>query len=124
MGEAKCLIFPSEWYETFGRVAIEAYSRSTPVIASRLRAIAELVEDGRTGFCFEPANAHDLARTIDVAHASTSQLASMRLEVRREYEMKYTAERNYQQMMSIYERALADPWPGENPSGQQAVLGR
>jgi glycosyltransferase involved in cell wall biosynthesis len=109
MGEAKCLIFPSEWYETFGRVAIEAYSRGTPVIASRLGAIAEVVEDSRTGFHFEPGKADDLARVIDVAQRSTSQLSSMRLEVRREYELKYTAERNYRQLMSIYERAIANP---------------
>jgi glycosyltransferase involved in cell wall biosynthesis len=109
MGTAKCLIFPSEWYETFGRVAIEAYSRGTPVIAARLGAIAEIVEDGRTGFHFQPGKAEDLARVIDLVQTSTSQLASMRLEVRREYELKYTADRNYEQMMSIYERALANP---------------
>jgi glycosyltransferase involved in cell wall biosynthesis len=108
MGEAKCLIFPSEWYETFGRVAIEAYSRGTPVIAAKLGAIAEVVEDGRTGFHFQHGNAQDLARAIDLAQASMSQLASMRIEVRREYELKYTAERNYHQMISIYERAMAN----------------
>jgi glycosyltransferase involved in cell wall biosynthesis len=109
MGAAKCVIFPSEWYETFGRVAIEAFSRGTPVIAAQLGAIAELVEDGRTGFHFQPGNAQDLARAIDLAHASTSQLISMRLEARREFELKYTSERNYEKMMAIYERAIANP---------------
>jgi glycosyltransferase involved in cell wall biosynthesis len=109
MGEAKCLIFPSEWYETFGRVAIEAYSRGTPVIASKLGAIAEVVEDGRTGYHFQAGNAQDLARVIDTVQASTSQLAAMRLEVHREYELKYTPEKNYAQIMSIYERAIANP---------------
>ena len=109
MGAAKCLIFPSEWYETFGRVAIEAFSRGTPVIAAELGAIAEVVEDGRTGFHFQPGNAQDLARAIDLVQASPSQLASMRLEARREFELKYTAERNYEQMMAIYERAIANP---------------
>jgi glycosyltransferase involved in cell wall biosynthesis len=108
MGKAKCLVFPSEWYETFGRVAIEAYSRGTPVIAARLGAIAELVEDGRTGFHFQAGKSEDLARVIDLVQANTPQLASMRIEVRREYESKYTADRNYEQMMSIYERAMAN----------------
>ncbi len=109
MGAAKCLIFPSECYETFGRVAVEAFSRGTPVIAVKQGAITEIVEDGRTGFHFQPGNAQDLARAIDLAQASPMQLASMRLEARREFELKYTAERNYELMMAIYERAIANP---------------
>lgn len=109
MGTAKCVIFPSEWYETFGRVAIEAFSRGTPVIAAQLGAIAELVEDGRTGFCFQPGNAQDLARVIDLAHSNTSQLISMRFEARREFDLKYTPERNYEMIMAAYEKAIANP---------------
>jgi hypothetical protein len=42
MGEAAFLVFPSEWYETFGLVAIEALAKGTPVIAANIGAIAEL----------------------------------------------------------------------------------
>ena len=109
LGGAGALIFSSECYETFGRVAVEAFSRGTPVIASRLGAMAEIVEDGRTGFHFQPGDARDLARVIDLAHGSTQELASMRLEARREFELKYTAERNYELMMTAYEHAIANP---------------
>ena len=36
MGEALFSVFPSKWYETFGRVAIEAFATGTPVVASRI----------------------------------------------------------------------------------------
>ncbi|MEK7243547.1 MAG: glycosyltransferase [Thermodesulfobacteriota bacterium] len=36
MKEARFLVFPSEWYETFGRVAAEAFACGVPVIGSRL----------------------------------------------------------------------------------------
>jgi len=49
-GEAACLVMPSIVYETFGRTIIEAYAKGTPVVASRLGAMAELVHDGRTAF--------------------------------------------------------------------------
>jgi glycosyltransferase involved in cell wall biosynthesis len=39
MGESKFLIFPSKWYETFGRVAVEAFAKGTPVIASKIGAM-------------------------------------------------------------------------------------
>ena len=46
MRGARCVVFPSEWYETFGRVTAEAYAAGVPVVASRLGAMAEIVEDG------------------------------------------------------------------------------
>ena len=49
MGEAEVLIFPSKWYETFGRVAVEAFAKGTPVIGSNIGAIGDLIEHGRTG---------------------------------------------------------------------------
>ena len=109
LGRATALIFPSEWYETFGRVAAEAFARGTPVLAARIGAVAEIVEDGRTGFHFQPGDARDLARVIDLAHGSPQKLASMRSEARREFELKYTAERNYELLMAAYERAIANP---------------
>ncbi len=60
IGEAKFLIMPSEWYETFGRTLMESFSRGTPVIASRMGAMNELVEDGFNGLSFEPGDADQL----------------------------------------------------------------
>src|SRR5919107_3263037 len=40
MKDASVLIFPSGWYETFGRVAAEAFATATPVIAADIGAIA------------------------------------------------------------------------------------
>jgi len=107
MARSKCVIFPSEWYETFGRVAAESFACGTPVIASRIGAIAEIVDDGRTGFSFRPGDWQDLARAMTVACSCPGKLAGMRIEARREYELKYTPERNYSLMMAIYERAIA-----------------
>ncbi len=64
MKSARLLIFPSEWYETFGRVIAEAFACGVPVVASRLGAMRELVEDGRTGLHFTPGDAADLAAKI------------------------------------------------------------
>jgi len=39
------LVVPSVWHETFGMVAIEALSSGTPVVASRIGALVEIVDD-------------------------------------------------------------------------------
>ncbi len=102
MGEATVLIFPSKWYETFGRVAIEAFAKGTPVIASNIGAIAELVDPGRTGLHFRPGDPQDLAQKMEWVLSHPAELAEMRREARAEFEAKYTAEKNYRQLMEIY----------------------
>lgn len=106
MADAEMLIFPSEWYETFGRVAVEAFAKGTPVVAANTGAIAELVDDGRTGLLFEPANVDDLQAKIEWAWNNPQRMAEMGREARCEYELKYTAESNYQMLMDIYARAI------------------
>ncbi|KAI9132538.1 glycosyltransferase family 4 protein [Acaryochloris sp. CCMEE 5410] len=105
MGEASFLIFPSKWYETFGRVAIEAFAKGTPVIASQIGAIAELIEHKRTGLQFQPGDSLDLAEQVEWALSHPDELQQMRLEVRQEFEAKYTARANYQQLIEIYRMA-------------------
>lgn len=106
MGNAAVLIFPSKWYETFGRVAVEAFAKGTPVIASKIGAIAELVDHGRTGLHFQPGHAEDLVNQVEWLMTHPQELSKMRQEVRAEFETKYTAADNYQRLMNIYQLAL------------------
>jgi glycosyltransferase involved in cell wall biosynthesis len=55
------LILPSIWPENLPVSITEAMSAGIPVIASHVGGIPELVENGKTGFLFEPGDAWDLA---------------------------------------------------------------
>lgn len=74
LDRARCLLFPSQWYETFGLVVSEAASRGIPAIVSDVSAAAERVRDGITGMVFrsgDPAAlAHCLAAAGDTARLS------------------------------------------------------
>jgi glycosyltransferase involved in cell wall biosynthesis len=107
MGNAAFFVFPSEWYETFGRVAIEAFAKGTPVVASNIGAISELIDHQRTGLLFNPSDPTDLAAKINWLLANPDALSKMRQEVRAEFEAKYTAADNYKRLMEIYESALS-----------------
>jgi glycosyltransferase involved in cell wall biosynthesis len=106
MGRAACVVVPSEWYETFGRVIVEAFANGTPVIASRIGALAELVEHEQTGLHFEPGNHHDLIAKITWAFAHRDRLAAMGRSARRKYENGYTPRTNYELLMNIYSMAM------------------
>jgi glycosyltransferase involved in cell wall biosynthesis len=103
---ARFLVFASEWYENFPVTIAESFACGTPVISSRLGAMQEIVSDGRTGLFFTPADSEDLAAKVEWAWTHPEQLRTMGLQARCEYEAKYTAEKNYPQLMEIYNRAL------------------
>jgi glycosyltransferase involved in cell wall biosynthesis len=106
MGDAAVLIFPSLWYEGMPKTIIESFVKGTPVIASRLGSMAELVETGRTGALFTPGDANDLAGVVARTLGEASQLRLMRSLSRSEYERKYMVDRNYRMLLDIYRTAL------------------
>jgi glycosyltransferase involved in cell wall biosynthesis len=115
MRNASVLIFPSVWYECAPMVIVEALACGLPVIASDLGSIPEFVLDRRNGLLFRPGDAEDLAAKVRWAFGHPQELAAMRVAARREFEEKYTAERNYKMLMEIYERAI------ENSRRRRAV---
>jgi len=99
------VIFPSEWYETFGRVIIESFACGIPVIASRIGAMQELVSDHKTGLLFMPSDKNDLIKKVNYLWGNTEVLKQMGENAKAEYMLKYTEEINYEQLMSIYAKA-------------------
>jgi glycosyltransferase involved in cell wall biosynthesis len=105
---ARILILPSKCYETFSMTIAEAYACGTPVIASRLGAIQEIVHDGRTGLLFTPGDADDLARKVEWAWTHPNEMREMGQNALAEYQAKYTAERNYKMLMDVYQQAMQE----------------
>jgi glycosyltransferase involved in cell wall biosynthesis len=100
MREARVLIFPSEAYEGAALVIIEALACGLPVVASDLGSAP------RSGWVFRAGDPADLARAVRLAFSTHGDVA-MRAQARQEFEEKYTADRNYEMLMAIYERARA-----------------
>ena len=107
MVAASALVLPSIWYENFPRTLVEAFGCGLPVIASRIGALAELIDDGVTGFLFEPRDADDLANKLRWANAHPAEMARMGRAARSHYEAHFTADGNYRQLMAIYNEAIA-----------------
>ncbi len=105
INNARFVIIPSVWYETFCMAIAESFACSTPVICSRLGVMQELVADRRTGFHFAPADAEDLAAKVEWAWTHPDEMRVMGIAARAEYESKYTAETNYPQLMEVYQKA-------------------
>jgi glycosyltransferase involved in cell wall biosynthesis len=63
MGRAVATVVPSR-HEAFGLVNIESLAVGTPVIASRVGGIVEIIRDGIDGFLVPPDNVEVLARKL------------------------------------------------------------
>jgi glycosyltransferase involved in cell wall biosynthesis len=106
--EAALQIVPSECYEGFPMVVIEAFACGTPVVASRIGSLEEIVEEGVTGTKFAPGNASELARRVSDLLTEPALLQSMRKNARQTFESRYTSERNFALLQQIYSEARED----------------
>jgi glycosyltransferase involved in cell wall biosynthesis len=106
MGKATLLVFPSLWYEGFPRTIVESLARGTPVVASELGSMKELLVAGVAGALFAPGDPEMMARQILRLAGDGPRLVEMRAAARRQFLECYTAERNYLTMLQIYHQAL------------------
>lgn len=107
IGNARFLAFPSIWYETFGRSMIEAFATGTPVIASDIGSMRELVTDEHTGLHFRAGDPADLAAKAKRLFEDDDLFRNLGAAARKEFEQKFSAEKNYPMLMDIYEQAIS-----------------
>lgn len=107
MGRAAALVVPSLWYEGLPMVVAEAYAAGTPVIASRIGALAHLIEDGVTGLLVTPGDPVDLARAIERLSGRPDEARGMGAAARAAYLRDWTEEATTAALLTIYWTALA-----------------
>src|ERR1700722_9907335 len=88
------LLLPIDWPEPFGLVMIEAMACGTPVIAYNRGSVAEIIDDGLTGFIVEDETS---------AVASVGRLPGLNREaVRKQFERRFTARRMALDYLAAY----------------------
>lgn len=118
MRGARCVVLPSLSFETFGLAVAEAYAHGVPVVASRLGAISEMVEDGVTGLLVTPGDAKGLAARLADVVADPARCAAMGRAARQRYEAHYSATAAAARLRELYALAL-----GHEPPSQADVAG-
>jgi glycosyltransferase involved in cell wall biosynthesis len=107
MKNCRALIFPSIWYEGLPLTIVEAFATGTPVIASDLGAMSEMIHDQVNGLLFDTGNVNKLRGAIErfnkaIAHGDQSFYNN----ARNSYIEKYHPEKCYNEMMNIYNKAI------------------
>jgi len=77
LAETDLLVVPSVWFENSPLSIHEALATGVPLAVSDLGGMAELVEDGRTGWRFRAGDAEDLARVLADVLRDPGRLAAL-----------------------------------------------
>jgi glycosyltransferase involved in cell wall biosynthesis len=105
MKQARLLVFPSELYEGFPMTLVEAMACGLPMVVSKLGAMEGIVAHDRTGLHFEAGNREHLAEAVEIVWQNPRLSEIMGKEARQEFLQKYTAEKNHEMLLAIYELA-------------------
>ena len=95
-------VVPSECYENFPTVILEFFSAGKPVIASKLGGLPHIVEDGKNGVLFSPADSSDLAEKVSSLIARPKELITMGIYGRHLAETRYSPEESHRTLMAIF----------------------
>ncbi len=71
------LVVPSLWEEPLSRTLFEAYCHGLPVIATRRGGSPEVIDEGKTGYCYDPEQPEELRSLV----ASLIEQPSMLIEL-------------------------------------------
>lgn len=105
MRSARALVMPTEWYEPFGMVLIEAMSAGLAIVTTTT-AGARAIVGGPDDLVAPPRRPDALAAAIGVLDDRTADVEGAANRAR--YEAHYTEQRGLENLHALYESAIED----------------
>lgn len=100
-------IVPSECYENNPMTIIESYTLGTPVIASNIGGIPELIQENKTGFLFKTKSSEDLLNQIKKGLLVSEEQYNNMSELSKTYALQNFSEKaHYNKLIYIYKQLL------------------
>lgn len=103
--KCKAFICPSLWHEGPPLTVIEALATGTPVIASRLLPLTEVIKDHHNGFLFSANDIEELKQKVNLIEKCTGD--ELYKNARQTYFDHFHPDIHYNAIMNIYKTSLA-----------------
>lgn len=102
MTQADLLVLSTLTPEAFGRVLIEAGAVGTPVLATRVGGISDVIDDGTNGTLVMPGNIEDMAQGILKVLKERDYAKACAKKLREKVEQKFTLDGMVEQTLQVY----------------------
>lgn len=103
---ADVVVVPSTVKEALGLVILEAMAAQTPVVASNIGGIPNIVKDGKTGFLVKPRSSKEIAEKVNKILENDKLRLAMSERSRKLIEEKFTWQKATNAIYGSYEQAL------------------
>lgn len=101
VAEAKAQILPTQWFEGFPMVLVEAFACGTPFLGSDIGNVNDIIKEGYNGLHFKHDNPKDIARAVN-------QIFDMVDTTKKCSEELYSPESNYKMLIDIYNKCITN----------------
>jgi glycosyltransferase involved in cell wall biosynthesis len=110
-------------YEPFGIVALEAMASKTPIVASDVGGLSEIVEDGVTGLKFPPGDSQQLAQALLRVLEDPFLAGYLKENAFQMIKMRYGWDQVAEKTLTVYEIALTQTPIHTTPEDEESLLG-
>ena len=107
MRRARMVVVPSVWAEPFGLVALEPQGLGTPVIASRIGGLSEVLVHGQTGLYVEPEDIEGLAYAMQRLWDDPEEARRMGKLGKRRFKSNYSVSQHMSKIMAVYKELIS-----------------
>ncbi|NGM60509.1 glycosyltransferase family 4 protein [Sphingobacterium sp. SGG-5] len=107
LSRSQALVVPSIWFEGMPMTVLESFACGTPVLASKIGILSEMIQDGKNGTHFEAGHEDSLVAALDKwQNLSTEEKRQISVNCQNEYWGNYSPEKNVLLLESIYRETL------------------
>lgn len=103
--DSKIIVIPSEWYEGFPNIAVQAMLYKKALICSNIGVFTNFIQDGKNGLLFEPGDTKDLISKIVYLIENEEFRNMLGFNAHKEAQVLYSSESIYAHLITIYEKA-------------------
>lgn len=106
--ESIALVAPSIWYDNMPNSVLESFALGTPVIASNIGSLPEIVIDEYNGLLFKPNDSDDLAEKIIKLILDQDKAEQLGENAYNFVMQNHSADIHYQKLMEVYNTLFRD----------------
>lgn len=108
LAQSDLLVLSTLVPEAFGRVLIEAGAVGTPVVATRVGGILDVIDDGENGLLVPPGDRDLMAKAMSEILKNRERAGRFRSKLREKIEREFSLKQMVDQTLAVYREAASE----------------